>query len=134
MRRTIHLERPSVFLETSPRNGLVPSPQQLVLEQEDHRDDHLIQLPLKQRYLFHPDLTFGPIDIKRKGIGESYFGELYHIKNVVRVRANITSLRIRTYQPKINDKAILRSCTVCIKNNITISRIELSMFFIWYLD
>ena len=67
------------FLETSPRNGLVPSPRQLVLEQEDHRDDHLIQLPLMQRYLFHPDLTFGPIDIKRKGIGESYFGEFYHI-------------------------------------------------------
>ena len=85
MRRTIHLERPSVSLETSPRNGLVPSPQQLALEQEDHPDDHLIQLPLMQRYLFHPDLTFGPIDIERKGIGESYFGEFYHIKVIYNI-------------------------------------------------
>ena len=129
MRRIIHLERLLVSLETSPKNGLVPSPQQLVLEQEDHLGDHLIQLPLMQRYLFHPDLTFGPIDIKRKGIGESYFGEFYHI-----VRSYIISLRKTTYQPKIYDKAILRSCTICIKNNVTISGIKLSMLFIWYLD
>ena len=54
---------------------MVPSPQPLVPELEDHRDDHLIQLPLMQRYLFHPDLTFGPIKIKRQSIGERYFDE-----------------------------------------------------------